>query len=101
MESVQKNAVGVAIRATITEDDVAVDVSAVTTRELVFQKPDGTTETTTAVFTNTGTDGKIQYVTEAAFLDTPGVWSVQGSVVFPAGFVGRSEVGSFEVLDNI
>lgn len=103
MEQVQKNAIGVAIIATIQEDGALVNVSTVTTKQLIFRKPDlvGTLVTKTASFTTNGSDGKIQYLTEANFLDTPGVWKYQGYVVFPGGFDGRSDVQSFEVKDNL
>lgn len=101
MESVQKSAIGVAIKATIIEDDVAVDVSAVSTKELVFRKPAGTIVTKSAAFVTDGLDGKVQYVTESGFLDAIGAWEVQAYVVFPGGFNGRSDIQSFEVRENL
>ena len=102
MQAVQINAIGVAIIVTVVEDDAAVDLSTVTTKELVFLKPDGTSSTKTASFTNSpGSDGKIQYVTQSGDLDQAGIWTVQGSVVFSGGFNGRSEIGHFEVRDNL
>lgn len=99
----QKDAVGAVIEVTITEDGVALDVSTVTTKQLVFRKPGGTVITKTASFTSDGTNGKIRYVTEAGFLDEAGsqTWKVQGAVVFSGGYSGRSEVVSFAVKPNI
>jgi hypothetical protein len=99
MESLQKDAVGVAIKGTIVEDDVAVNVSTVTTKQLVFTKPDGTQVTKTAAFLTDGSNGIIQYVTVSGFLDQAGTWSVQGYVVFPGGFDGKSKRGYFQVED--
>lgn len=101
MEQAQKNAIGVAIKVTIEEDGSAVDVSAATTKELVFKKPNGTTVTKTAAFVNTGSDGKIKYVTESGFLDLVGYWQVQGNVAFSGGFSGRSDIQKFQVLGNL
>src|SRR5262245_42640865 len=101
MESVQKEAIGVAIICTIKEDGVAVDVSTVSTKQIIFRKPDGSTVTKTATFTSGGTDGKIQYTTVSGFLDMVGVWECQGYVVFAAGFDGRSDVQQFKVDANL
>lgn len=101
MEALQKSAIGVAIIATVKEDNAAVNVSSVTTKQLVLKKPDGSTVTKTAAFVTDGTDGKLQYVTISGDLDTAGTWEVQANVVFPSGFNGRSDVQSFEVRDNL
>lgn len=101
MESIQKSAIGVAIICTITEDGTAVNVSTVSTKQVILQKPDGTSVTKTASFTNTGTDGKIQYTTISGDIDTIGIWGVQGAVIFSGGFNGRSDVQQFEVKDNL
>jgi hypothetical protein len=101
MEVVQKEAINVAVIATIVEDGEVVDVSTVTTKELVFRKPNGTTLTKTASFFTDGTDGKIQYLAETDFFDVVGFWKVQGYVIFPAGFNGRSLINIFQVRDNL
>ncbi len=103
MEQVQLSAIGVAIVCTLTEDGSAVDVSAVTTKQVILKKPDsaGTVVTKTASFTNSGTDGKIQYTTIAGDLDTVGIWQVQGAVIFSGGFNGRSDIQQFEVKPNL
>lgn len=101
MESVQQNAIGVAIIATVKEDGVVVNIAAVSTKQLVFKKPNGITITKTASFVTDGTDGQLQYITEADFLDASGLWRVQGYVLFPAGFNGRSDITTFQVRDNL
>ena len=102
MERIQKNAIGAIIRLTIQEDGVVVDISAVTSKSLVFKKPLGTIVSKTAVFTNSGTDGKLQYVTESGFADEVGIWSVQADIIFPStGYQGRSEQVTFAVLENL
>lgn len=93
--------VGTAIRATIKdEDDVVVDVSAATTKQLIFEKSDCTEVTKTATFYTDGTDGIIQYVTESGFLTVAGVWRVQAYIVLPGG-EWKSDIYEFRVHKNI
>lgn len=101
MEKTQENAIGVAIVATIKEDGIVVPIDAATTRQLIFRKPSGSTITKDGSFVTDGTDGKIQYTTEAGFLDQSGAWDVQGYVVFPGGFDGRSDTVRFYVNRNL
>jgi hypothetical protein len=101
MEHLQQDAIGAIIRGTIIEDDVAVDVAAVTTKQLVLRKPNGSVLTKTATFTTDGTDGKIQYATIAGDLDVSGVWESQARVIFSGGFNGRSEIQKFFVDANL
>ena len=54
----------------------------------------------TAVLTNTGVDGKMQYTTVADDLDIEGKWKIQGKVVLPTG-TWRSDISSFKVYANL
>lgn len=101
MQTVQLNDVGVAVKGPVVEDGSTVDVSAVTTKQLIFKKPNGVTVTKSASFITTGSDGQIQYITQAGDLDVAGQWEVQAIIGFPGSFAGRSRKGKFEVLDNI
>lgn len=96
---VHKNDLGTRFQITVTEAGVAVDISSATLIQLIFRKPDGTIITKTAVFVNTGTDGKMEYVTQAAFLVDPGRWSLQGAVTFSASQSWRTLAIDFLVLD--
>ena len=79
--------VGIRIIATIkNEDDEIVDISSATTKQFIFNKPDGSSVTKSASLYSDGTDGKMYYATEDGFLDQIGYWEVQGYVV-----VGASE----------
>ncbi len=101
----QENAIGATIEVTIEEDGVALNVSTVSSKQLVFRKPSGTVVTKTASFSTTGADGKLKYVTEAGFLNEHSGaqnWKVQGTVTFPGGgYSGRSEVVEFAVKGNL
>lgn len=93
--------IGTTIKATIVDQDgTALDVSAATTLQLLFLKPNGVLETKTATLTGDGTDGIIQYVTIADDLDVPGVWKSQGYIV-DAGKQHKSSVDTFHVKPNL
>lgn len=101
--------VGTIFRATIKDDGVVVDVSTATTKQLIFRKADGTVVAKDATFTTDGTDGKIEYATEAAvvgppavaaFLSVAGQWAYQGYIVSAAGS-WKSDIEQFVVHANL
>lgn len=100
IENLQLGAIGVVIVVTVEEDGVAVNLSGVSAKSLVFRKPDRTSVTKTADFFTDGTDGKLKYVTESGFLDVAGEWRIQADVTFSGGYDGPTEVGFFQVLPN-
>lgn len=77
-----------------------VDLSAATALQILFTKPSKSTLTKTAVLTNDGTDGKINYVAIAGDLDEVGSWQVQGRVT-TAGGAWSSSVSKFKVHPNL
>ena len=97
---VHQNDIGTIFRVTISDGDDAVDVSSLTTQELIFRKPDGTTETQTSSFYTDGTDGVIQYTSVSGDLDTVGQWKIQANIVMPTG-TWRSSVAEFHVHANL
>ena len=93
--------IGTAFRVTIrNEDNEAENISAATTKELIFLKPDGDTETKSAAFTTDGTDGQIEYVAVSGFLDIPGLWQYQAHVIYSGGEY-YSSIVEFEVEENL
>lgn len=93
--------IGTAFKATIlNEADEVVDVSTVTTKQLIFRKPDGTLLTKTATFDTDGTDGVIKYTSASGDLDVKGQWKMQGYVVFPGGS-WKTSIHDFEVVCNL
>lgn len=90
--------IGTAFRTTIKEDGTAIDISLATTKEIVFQPPSGVAITQTAVFFTDGTDGIMQYVTEAGDIDIAGNWKLQGYVVLPP-WQGHGDQVEFKVYD--
>lgn len=105
VEQAHVNDIGTVFRVTIydttsTGGSTVADVSDTTTRTLYFGRPDGSTFARSAVFTNDGTDGKIEYTTADGDLDVAGTWSIQAYVVNPAGS-WNSTVGNFRVFENL
>ena len=101
---------GAIIRLTVEERDEttgeweAVDISGATLKELVFRTPRGNKLVKTATFTNAGTDGKLQYTTDADFFNVKdrglvGTWQVQPKLEGVAGWSGRPSICTFRVVD--
>lgn len=94
---------GTIIRLELKDGTTVVDVSTASLLQIKFEKPDGTTVTKDAAKTTDGSDGLIQYITEADdanILDIPGRWWMQGYVVMATG-KWHSEKKEFLVRDNI
>ena len=105
VEQAHVNDIGTVFRVTIydttsTGGSTVADVSDTTTRTLYFGRPDGSTFARSAVFTNDGTDGKIEYTTADGDLDVAGTWSIQAYVVSSGGSFS-STVGNFRVFENL
>ncbi len=78
--------VGTVFRLTLMDGSTPVDIQSVTTKQVCFKKPDGTTvEKHDATFTTDGTDGKIEYAVEAGDLDDAGVWEIWGEITYAGG----------------
>lgn len=99
--TVQRNNVGTVFRVTFTTcAGVALDISSATTKEIIFKSPDGTRTAKTGSYTNTGTDGKLEYSSEADFLSEAGEWSIQGHVIIGSQNF-HTTVGTFTVAKNL
>lgn len=63
------------IRRTLKDQDgTAIDISAGDTLSFILVDQDGNSSTLTAAFTNSGTDGKVQYTFADSVLDEGGAW---------------------------
>jgi len=92
---------GTTFQITLTDSDgVAVDISSATTKQILFEKPDGTPLTKTAGFATDGTDGIIQWVATAGVLGLFGLWKIQGRVS-AVSFQYSSEKGDFRLGTNL
>lgn len=93
---------GTALALTVVESGSAVDISAVTTKQIKFRTPDGRLLTKTASFTTTGADGQFQYTVQQGDLDTPGQWRWQGYLAGLGGWTGHTSEGDpFEVKQTV
>lgn len=93
--------VGTQFRLTMKDENgAAVDVSAATTKQILFRKPDGTTLTKAASFGTTGADGVLTYTTVANDLAQDGGWEVQAYAVLPTGS-WHSDRTAFVVYPNV
>ncbi len=93
--------VGTAFQATVYDRGAVVDLSGYSTLEIIFRAPDGTVTTQTATLVTNGTDGKMQYVTQAVDdLDQAGPWRAQGYIAKADGAWHTSTL-AFTVEDNL
>ncbi len=94
------NDIGTVFRVEIKNASGAVvNISGATSKNIYFQKPDGTVVTETGSFTTDGTDGLIQYTTLVTDLDQGGLWSYQAKVELASG-TWSSDVIYFDVFAN-
>lgn len=94
---------GTIIRLEFKDGASVVDISTATVWKIKFKKPSGVVVTKDAVFTTDGSDGLIQYVTEAGaanILDEAGEWEIQGYIEMPS-WKGHSETIKALVRDNL
>jgi hypothetical protein len=99
--SVQKGAIGVVIRLTISEDGEVLPIAGATKKNIVLRSPSGVVKTKTGSFSTDGSDGKLEYVTTSANdLDEVGFWRAQPDLAI-SGYDGRVSVASFEVANNL
>ncbi len=98
--------IGTTFRVTVydttsTGGSSVADISGATTKRFTFKRPDGTTFNKTAVFTSTGSDGQIEYVTATINdLNVPGTWGLQAYVITDDG-TWNTTVGNFRVYENL
>lgn len=101
-ESFRLGDTGAAIVATVKEDGAAVNISSATGKRFIFRTPEGGLIVKDATFTTTGTDGKLQYTTEATFFDKKqpelvGQWMGQVELESLGTWTGTSTTFSFKV----
>lgn len=93
--------VGTVFRVTITENDVALDISSASVTQFKFQSPGGTTKTVDAEFYTDGTDGILQYAVVDGDLDEEGTWILQVYLETPSPWEGHSTQYKFKVRTPI
>lgn len=100
MATVYVGDVGTVFRMTVIEDDVALDISSATVTQFKFKPPEGATKVVDADFYTDGTDGILQYSTEADLIDEAGRWILQVYLEMPV-WKGHSTQFKFKVSEHI
>lgn len=86
MTTIQHNDIGTVIVIVMTdEDDVAIDISSATTKQVWIERSDQSVVKQTAAFVSDGSDGQLTYTVVADDLTPAGRAKVQGYVVMPSG----------------
>lgn len=80
-----------------------VDLSGVSTMEIIFTDPDGNETTKTASIANLpGSDGIISFVNnDSSFIDEAGLWFYRAKLTYSSGNIFQSNDVSFEVLGSV
>ena len=98
---IHKSDIGTTFQVTVKDEDSnVVDVSGATTKQIIFEKPDGTNLEKDASLVTDGTDGKIKYVTLSGDLSEAGCWRMQGYVVLATG-TWKTDIHEFIVHENL
>lgn len=94
------NDIGTIFEIALKDCENAVDLTGATTLEYIFQKPDSSTVTKTAIVAGDPTLGILNYTTISGDLDALGNWKIQAHVVLPSG-EWRSDIEKFKVHANL
>jgi hypothetical protein len=92
--------VGSVLQTTVTEDNVAVDLSSATSLVYDIVKPSGRRLTRNGTLIGDGTTGQLRYVFVAGELDESGRWTYQLSITMPTGRWTTS-VTEFSVVQTL
>lgn len=99
MKQMHRGDVGFKIIAIIKEGGTPLNISGATTKEIRFRSPSGVVKIKTASFTNTGTDGQMQYTTIAGDIDETGIWTSWPYLAGVGGWTGHTLKDQFEALE--
>jgi hypothetical protein len=93
--------IGTRFEITVKDSDTTVvDLSNVDSMYVLFKKPDNSFTQVTPVFVTDGTDGRIQYTTQAGDLNQFGTWQIQAKVIFGTD-VFSTDIQRFKVIRNL
>lgn len=100
LDKIFKGDIGTVFRGTFKEDGTAFSIAGATTKDIIFEKPDGTSVTKAGSFFTDGSDGILQYTSIADDLNQGGKWRLQGYIILPSG-AWHSDVVNFKVYDYL
>ncbi len=93
--------VGVALQSQIRdENDNIIDLNGATSLLIVLELPNEVIITKTPAYVTDGTDGWLQYITQAGDLSKAGTWKIQVYVTMLSGIV-HSDITRFKVYPNL
>jgi len=98
--AILRGTIGVVFTFTVKREAVPLDISAATTKRLLFKQPNGPSLTKEASFATDGLDGKLTYTTLSGDLSEAGRWFVAAYVEMP-GWTGQTTAAPFTVSDTI
>lgn len=93
-----ENDIGAVIEITINEDGSAKDISDASTKQIKFIKPNGSSVSKDASFSDDGSDGKVRYTTVDGDLVPSGVWACRVYLVLSGGWTGHTSKTTFDVF---
>lgn len=99
-QEIKKDDIGTIFILTIKDGETTVPIQSASTKEVCFEKPDGSVVTKDAAFLTDGSDGKIIYTSVSGDLDIVGGWRIQAHVVIDTGTFSSS-IEPFTVGKNI
>ena len=100
---IHENDIGTKFKLTVKDGSSAVNISSAVsagTKQVIIKKPSGDKLEKNASFTTDGTDGVMEYTTEANDLDESGTYKLQGKVQITDGTF-FTDVHTFKVYRNI
>lgn len=101
-DEIHESDIGTVFEITVEEDDVAIDISGVVTKQVILMAPDETATAYDAAFVTDGSDGKMKYTTTSDAILTPaGVWFLQARVAWSASQDWKSDIHEFRVYENL
>lgn len=100
IDEIHVNDDGTVLEFTVKDKGAIKDCSTALEMKLLIEKPDKTTIVRNLVFTTTGEDGKVQYITDELDFDTHGHWRFQLKITFPNG-IWRSNIITRYISDNL
>jgi hypothetical protein len=92
--------IGTVFEVSLVDDGVAVDLTGITVKNLIFKKPDGTVVTKIGTVYGVPANGVLRYTTLTGDLDKDGCWQIQAQITLPGGS-WKSDIGVFEVHSNL
>lgn len=100
INEIHVNDIGTVFKLTVKDDTSVVDLSSNTGLTVILKKPSNAKLEKSAVLTNSGTDGLIEYTVAEGDIDESGTWQIQAKVQISDGTF-YSDIHTFKVHRNL